>query len=420
MRQLLILLILSSWVSFSYAQDKPGTSFDGTIKGDPNVCQGTTKNMMTDKDVENMITQMLEKFGIRNRYIVMACSQIENCQATLYDHKPYILYNPEFLNKVKHLNFSNASLPGADDKDWETLTIIAHELGHHINNHLILPLPNATEIDMELEADQTAGFIIYLMGGTLRQAQSVYYNSNVSIEGNYLYPPRKQRLSAVAKGWIDAANKYPNTIRVTHANPSTENTNTVTDIDGNSYKTVKIGDQVWMAENLNVTHFRNGDLIQEEPKDTSSKTTLIAEGKKFENGEGKPLWWYYDHRFRQANGKKYGILYNWYAVNDPRGLAPTGWHIPSELEWTKLNGYLGGEDIAGTKMKSTSGFSSQPGGYRNDDGTFSDIGKTGYWWSSSESSTSNARYRFLDYRLSNIYRNDTNKTSGFSVRCVRD
>ncbi len=227
MRKLFI-VILSFMVfsaSFCNAQDKPGTSFDGTIKGDPNVCQGTAKNMMTDKDVENMITQMLEKFEIRNRYIVMACSQVENCQATLYKGKPYILYNPEFLNKVKRLNFSENSLPGADDKDWETLTIIAHELGHHINNHLINPLPDARGRDMELEADQTAGFIIYLMGGTLSQAQSVYYNSNISEEGSYLYPPRKQRLESIAKGWNDAAKKYPKTLQPIKPLPINPNNN---------------------------------------------------------------------------------------------------------------------------------------------------------------------------------------------------
>ncbi len=229
MRQLLILLILSSWASFSYAQDKPGTSFDGsTIKGDPNVCPEKTKNMLNDQDVENMITQILGKLGTKNRYIVMACSQVENCQATLHDNKPYILYNPEFLNKVKRLNFSENSLPGADDKEWETLTIIAHELGHHINHHLDNPLPNAKSGDMELEADETAGFIIYLMGGSLSQAQSVYYNSNVSIEGNYLYPPRKQRLEAIAKGWNDAVKKYPKTLQPIKPLPINPNNNNQT------------------------------------------------------------------------------------------------------------------------------------------------------------------------------------------------
>ncbi len=191
-----------------FAQDKPGTSFSGPMKGDPSVCPQSS-NYLTPEDVNNLVTLILKKIGIKNRYIIKACPQVDNCQAVLYKGKPYILYNPEFLNKVKKLNFTNASLPEADDKDWETLTILAHELGHHINNHLLNPQPDAKQRDMELEADETAGFIIYLLGGTLNQAQLAYYDINVSEEGDYEHPPRKQRLDAIDKGWNNAAKEYP-------------------------------------------------------------------------------------------------------------------------------------------------------------------------------------------------------------------
>src|SRR5712675_951158 len=115
----------------------------------------------------------------------------------------------------------------------------------------------------------------------------------------------------------------------------------VIDRDGNSYKTVRIGTQEWMAENLNVSHFKNGDEIPE------AKTN--EEWKKASD-EHKPAWCNYDNDL--MNGKKYGKLYNWYAVNDPRGLTPNGWHVPSNSEcFEHLIKFLGGEDVAGGKMK---------------------------------------------------------------------
>ena len=119
----------------------------------------------------------------------------------------------------------------------------------------------------------------------------------------------------------------------------------VKDKDGSTQKTVKINNQEWMTENLNVSAFRNGDSIPE------AKTDLDWEeaGKK-----GKPAWCYYAND--PANGIKYGKLYNWYAVNDPRGLAPAGWHVPTDAEWTELINSLGGGELAGAKMKSTTGW----------------------------------------------------------------
>ena len=188
-----------------------------------------------------------------------------------------------------------------------------------------------------------------------------------------------------------------------------------------SFGEINIGKQIWMAANLNAGKFRNGDLI--------------AEAKTFEQwkqaGANKqPAWCYYDHD--STKGTKYGKLYNWYAVNDPRGLAPNGYHIPTYEEWTKLRDYLGGASEASTKMKSTSGwiengngtnssgFSGLPGGLRYDDGAFGDIDSCGYWWSSSEPNTDNAWYLNLDYNDGNVYGHNGNEKDGFSVRCLRD
>jgi uncharacterized protein (TIGR02145 family) len=190
-----------------------------------------------------------------------------------------------------------------------------------------------------------------------------------------------------------------------------------------SYESVKIGDQVWMKRNLDVSHFRNGDPIPE------AKTNEEWEkaGK-----EGKPAWCYYAND--PEKGKIYGKLYNWFAVNDPRGLAPKGWHVPSDQEWRELVDFLGGKEVAGGKMKTTGtthwdipnegatnliGFSGLPGGGRYYDGNFSYLGYYGGWWSSTEHSSTNAWHRNL-YSSYAVARSYDFKELGFSVRCVRD
>jgi uncharacterized protein (TIGR02145 family) len=184
---------------------------------------------------------------------------------------------------------------------------------------------------------------------------------------------------------------------------------------------IKIGDQIWSVKNLDVDTFRNGDPIPH-----------AATDKQWEEaGEnGTPAWCYYDND--PANGETYGKLYNWHAVNDPRGLAPEGWHVPSDDEWTILTDNLGGEDVAGTKMKSTSGwekdgnasnesgFAGLPGGSRNYNGAFSNIGNNGYWWSYTEIDTSIAWNRYLNYNNGYFFRDYNITVIGFSVRCLRD
>lgn len=189
---------------------------------------------------------------------------------------------------------------------------------------------------------------------------------------------------------------------------------------------ITIGTQVWMTENLGVDYFRNGDPI---PEVKSTK-----EWKKAGKNQ-QPAWCYFENKLE--NGAKYGKLYNWYAVNDPRGLAPEGWHIPTDNEWKLLSNYLGGEDFAGKKMKSTSGwcdldenengagtnesgFNGLPGGFRSNSGTFGLQGYYGFWWSASEHNTGLAFYRYLYHNDDNLSRDNLNKGKGFSVRCLRD
>ena len=186
----------------------------------------------------------------------------------------------------------------------------------------------------------------------------------------------------------------------------------------NNLNTKKIGTQTWTTKNLDVTTYRNGDAIPQ-----------VQDAKAWENLR-TGAWCYYENE--TANGSSYGKLYNWYAVTDPRGLAPKGDHIPTDAEWTTLTNYLGGETIAGTKMKSNTGwenngngtnssaFAGLPGGFRDGNGDFYYFGAGGDWWSSSENNPNNAWDRYLSYNYGDVYRSYASKRNGFSVRCLRD
>ncbi|MGG7036888.1 MAG: fibrobacter succinogenes major paralogous domain-containing protein [Flavobacterium sp.] len=189
--------------------------------------------------------------------------------------------------------------------------------------------------------------------------------------------------------------------------------------DAPSVKSVSIGNQVWMMTNLDVTVYRNGDPIPhvQDPKEWATLTT--------------GAWCYYENK--EANGKVYGKLYNWYAVNDRRGLAPDGWHIPSDTEWNSLIENLGGEKVAGKKMKALTAqtnsntdfknaeFLGLMGGTRNDyKGNFFGLNTSGIWWSSTAVYGAYAWYRGVYYNNNEVNRNYLNKTIGLSVRCVKD
>ena len=189
-------------------------------------------------------------------------------------------------------------------------------------------------------------------------------------------------------------------------------------------QSVIIGKQVWMSKNLDVSTFRNGDPIPEAK--TEEEWRKAGENKQ-------PAWCYYESK--PLNGMKYGKLYNWYAVNDPRGLAPAGWHIPTEDEWKVLVNYLGGESVAGGKMKSAgtkywkgpntgatneSGFLGFPGGSCDEDGSFYRVNDIGIWWSASAFSDTEVWSLYLYHDGSDIGIYNYLKEAGRSVRCLKD
>jgi uncharacterized protein (TIGR02145 family) len=197
------------------------------------------------------------------------------------------------------------------------------------------------------------------------------------------------------------------------------------DIEGNLYKTVTIGTQQWMAENLKVSKYSDGTTIPN-----------ITDTTQWQNNT-TGAWSYFDDDV--ANNAKYGKLYNWYAVsktsNGNKNVCPTGWHVPTDAEWTILTDYLGGESVAGSKMKevgitswlgsnpdatNTSLFTGLPGGFRSNNGNYYNIGDYGNWWSSTEHNTDYVWTRYLDYSSGVAPRDNGGKGSGLSVRCLRD
>lgn len=223
----------------------------------------------------------------------------------------------------------------------------------------------------------------------------------------------------------------------------------VTDIDGNVYRTVRIGSQTWMAENLKSTKFNDGTEIG-----------LVTDNKVwaalFNDSSRTPAYCWYKNDI--SNKAVYGALYNWYAVNtgdiSNKNVCPDGWHIPAEADWTTMENYLiaNGYNYDGTKTgnkyaksiaattnwtlsvsaggpgnpdypdyRDKAGFSAFPGGYRYGDGTFGYMGFFCYWWVANEANENYTRFRYLCYYISSVKGiAAANSNNGFSVRCMKD
>jgi uncharacterized protein (TIGR02145 family) len=193
------------------------------------------------------------------------------------------------------------------------------------------------------------------------------------------------------------------------------------DIDGNLYHAVTIGTQTWLGENLNTTKYNNGESIPNITDPTQWYNQLSGAYCNYDNNP--------------SNSGIYGRLYNSYAISDPRGACPSGWHVPSDAEWTTFVEYLGGMDIAGGKIKELGtthwtsdnpgetndfGFTALPGGYRYYTGTFNTIGEYAYWWSSTEYSSDFHWIRYISRYGGLLLYNFYQKNYGLTVRCIKD
>lgn len=196
---------------------------------------------------------------------------------------------------------------------------------------------------------------------------------------------------------------------------------TVTDIDGNVYHTIKIGEQIWMVENLKTTKYRNGDEISH--VSGNSQWSQLTKG----------AYCFYNNNSNTPG--EYGKLYNWYAAKDNRNIAPEGWRIPTDADFTQLINFLGGQETAGGNMKeknsshwsapntgatNESGFTALPGGLRHEDGSFNFLKQHASFWSTTASNTYDAFIRDLYFESAAITRHEFSKKSGFSIRCIKE
>ncbi len=259
---------------------------------------------------------------------------------------------------------------------------------------------------------------------------TIHHNKTIDGWGIGKYTSQITGLKAYSKYYIRAyaTNSYGTGYgQVIELYTTPANAGTTTDIEGNLYHTIKIGGQTWMVENLKTTKFRNGDPI---PSVTDNNYwTLLSSA-------GVSLSGYCNYNNQESYSASYGRLYNWCTVNDKRGLAPKGWHIPSKSEWQILIDYLGGESLAGGKLKEAgcshwispnvgatnlSGFTALPGGYRSgNNGLFYDLGSSGYWWTSTDNWILGAINVDLRNTNSIIKIYASWEDFGFSVRCIKD
>jgi uncharacterized protein (TIGR02145 family) len=304
-------------------------------------------------------------------------------------------------------------------------------------SNISVNIPNATFISGNISGCNNAS-----ISGTYLVANGQAYFTDDA--GNFSFSACGNSITLTAYGnnpWTEGNSE---TINLNGSNSTVNlqvcdnggNGNTVTDIDGNVYGTVIIGTQVWMQENLKVSKYRNGDAITANLSNTDS-----SNGDWYSSTSGAYTLYNND----TINNNLFGKLYNWYSLVDPRGLCPTGWHVPTDSEWYTLENYLDttvnnpnainyrGLDV-GSKLKvisslwtspndgatNSSKFTALPGGFRYGTGPFNSIGNFGYWWTSTETSNYYGRNRYLNSYNSGSGRGDNPKTVGFSVRCMKD
>ncbi len=214
--------------------------------------------------------------------------------------------------------------------------------------------------------------------------------------------------------------KATNELGATSSDDLSFKTYVLADADNNYYYSVTIGTQTWMQENLKTTHYKDGTAIP-----------LVTDDNTWKNLAAPGYCWYENNETSYKSA--YGALYNWYAVNTGK-LCPSGWHVPANAEWITLTNYLGGESIAGDKLKEAgiihwgdpnsgtdeTGFTALPGGNRKDDGTFADIGFNAQWWSSSTALPSSSYYTILYYNSGSLVRGANLNIFGLSVRCIKN
>jgi uncharacterized protein (TIGR02145 family) len=329
-------------------------------------------------------------------------------------------------------------------------------------DHKTVPVVTTTAVDAVTETTAQCGGTVTANGGAAVTARGVcwtmgqtpttadsktvdgsgtgsFTSSITGLTGDTSYNVRAYATNSVGTGYG----------QIRPFQTESSGTGTVTDIDGNVYETRKIGTQWWMTENLKVTHYRNGDVLQmamtggQPGMAENSTATLHPYGDEIPLVTDNAVWstlttgayCIYDNN--DSNAEIYGNLYNWYAVADNRGIAPVGWHVPIDAEWQTLIDVVGGDAIAGGALKEAGtahwvdpntgtnefGFAALPGGYRLINGTYRGIGTNALFWSCTEDPEAFMPfgwYRSFFNSSSTILHLSDSKNIGMSVRCVRD
>lgn len=271
---------------------------------------------------------------------------------------------------------------------------------------------------------------VFLLDGSVSIENIDSLDKMTFVNGNVILTKENGDYLSISRTQVDVAKIFQFTSDHTCWTENVHNPilpyGSMTDQQGNVYKTIVIGEQEWMAENLNTSVYRNGEAIPE------------IEGSVEWSSMQSGAYCYFDNI--SSNACPYGKLYNWYACVNARQLCPDGWHIPSDSEWSILANYLGGSALAGSAMKSSgsdeignglwlnsnldatnsSGFSGIPGGFRSLNGSFNSFGLAGLWWSRNTSESDGAYSRGLYSTDSEVDRADDDMPNGYSVRCLKD
>ena len=305
------------------------------------------------------------------------------------------------------------SLPRVTTTEATLVTTNSVKTGGNVTNNGITPV-TARGVVWTLSADILPTTMVFLGKTTNGLGLGNFVDALPNLTPNTTYYLRAYATSTYGTG-------YGSLITFT-TSPLLYTVGTgVTDISGNTYGSVKLNNQEWTTKNLSVTKYKNGTTIPQ--VQNATQWAGLTSG----------AWCYYS--YVTANGTVYGKLYNWYAVNDPRGIAPTGWHVPTNAEMVSLTDFLGGSAEAGGLLKeagfanwqspntnaiNSSGYTALPGGYCLANGTFASKGTIGYWWTSNEYNPSSAWCYGMYHNTKTITNAPIDKRQGFSVRLIKN
>jgi uncharacterized protein (TIGR02145 family) len=410
--------------------------------GTGTVTSGVFADIVWGSNVHFLKTEIDPTGG--NLYKISTTSQLMSVRYAMYAMKAdTALKVPDssITNEIQVLSISNdtiylsdggfAKLPAGFDGDYTSLTNqptiptktseLTNDSGFltsEVDSSTTNEIQTISKVDRTVTLSNNGGSFV---DSVLTEAQVDAYTSNnryltSEVDGSTTNEIQELSVSVTGDTLYLSSGNYVIIYGISFDNPPV-----IKDIDGNTYQTVWIGDQLWFAENLKTTHYNDGTPIPN-VTDNTAWSGLTTGAMVYYNNDST------------TNAPVYGALYNWYAVEGD-SLCPSGWHVPTDAEWTVLTDYLGGESVAGGKLKEIGtvhwnspntgatdevGFTALPGGLRSDSGSFNYFRSNGFWWSATPFNSINSWSRYLFNNVALVGRFSNNKSYGFSVRCLRD